>query len=78
MSYQSSNPGAAQAISRAPGGFTIRQETRAAILAEQLAYLLDHADFCPEECPQCERLRAVEEALLLPFRKVGQALPPAK
>ena len=69
MSYQSSNPGAAQASPGMPGGFSVRQEARGAILAEQLAYLLDHADFCPEGCPDCARLRIVEEALLLPFRE---------
>ena len=69
MGQESSTSGAAPAISPAPKRFSIRQEARAAILAEQLAYLLDHGDFCPKGCPDCERLRTVEEALLVPFRE---------
>lgn len=46
---------------------TISELGRAAILAEQLSYLLSHAGSCPDGCPACIRLRSVEQILLQPF-----------
>lgn len=45
----------------------IREEARAAILSEQLLYLLDHTGKCPAGCPDCARMKRVEEVLLQPF-----------
>ena len=67
MSQHSSQSGMAPATARPPKVLPILEEARAAILAEQLAYLLDHADSCPADCPDCARMRAIEEILMRPF-----------
>jgi hypothetical protein len=67
MSYPSSNSGAARAEARRPKRLTVREEAKAAILAEQLSYLLHHVGSCPEHCPDCTRLSRVEQVLLEPF-----------
>jgi hypothetical protein len=78
MSQSSSLPGFSPATVRRPKVESIREEAKGAILAEQLSYLLAHGDACPEGCPDCARLRSVEEALLRPFRvKVYSNLHPA-
>ena len=77
MSYPLLNSGAAPAETRHPKPANIREEAKGAILAEQLSYLLNHAGSCPERCPDCARLRSVEEILLRPFRvKVYSDLKP--
>ena len=67
MSQLGSKFASAPAAARPPRMVHIREEARAAILGEQLAYLLDHADGCGEDCPECARLRKVEAILMRPF-----------
>jgi len=55
---------------RRPKRPNVREEARSKILAEQLSYLLSHAGPCPENCPECTRLRNVEQLLLQPFTVV--------
>ena len=61
------NAGAAPSGALIPTVANIREEARAAILSEQLSYLLDHNGKCPAGCPDCARMHRVEEALLQPF-----------
>ncbi len=68
MSSPVSNAGAKQAEIRHSKTSRIREEAKSAIMTEQLAYLLAHGKSCKGGCPDCTRLRAVEEALLRPFR----------
>ena len=68
MSDLNSNFAAAPSATLSPMVANIREEARAAILAEQLSYLLDHNGQCPAGCPDCARMKRVEEALLQPFR----------
>ena len=75
MGYYFSNSEAAAPETRRPKVASIRQQARRAILAEQLAYLLDHASSCTGECPDCARLRSVEEVLLQPFQVTVYAGP---
>jgi hypothetical protein len=62
-----SNSGAAPMEARPLKVANIREEARAAILVEQLSYLIEHAGSCTPECADCARMRRVEEALLEPF-----------
>jgi hypothetical protein len=68
MSDLYTNSGAAPTRARSPKLTQLHEESRAAILVEQLSYLLDHEGSCPKECPDCARLRKVEEMLLRPFK----------
>ncbi len=78
MSYTFSNSAARAAEARRPKAANIREEAKGAILSEQLSYLLTHANCSIETCPDCARLRSVEEVLLKPFRvKVYSGLKPA-
>ena len=67
MSALYTNTGAAPTPAPAPKPANIREEARAAILGEQLSYLLRHTGACGHDCADCARLRKVEEALLEPF-----------
>ena len=67
MSHPSLNSRLARAEQRHPKRLSIREEAREAILVEQLSYLLRHVGSCPEDCPDCTRLRRVEQILLQPF-----------
>ena len=68
MSDFCSNVGAARRQAVSPQQARIPQSDRAAILVEQLSYLLNHSSSCPKNCPDCARLRYVEEMLMRPFR----------
>ena len=66
-----------RAEARRPKRPNIREEARQAILVEQLAYLLSHTRSCrDDDCPDCARLRSVEQLLLEPFHvaTVGTAV----
>jgi len=67
MGYLLSNSKAAPAEPTRPKGLEIGEVGIGAILAEQLSYLLGHAGSCPDDCPDCTRLRSVEQILLEPF-----------
>jgi hypothetical protein len=67
MSYPFSNTAAESTETHRPKVASIREEARSAILAEQLAYLVNHRAECNGQCPDCFRLRTVEEVLLRPF-----------
>ena len=67
MSQPSLNSRPARAEDRGSTQPSIREEARAAILAEQFSYLLRHHRSCSEDCPDCARLRRVEQILLQPF-----------
>jgi hypothetical protein len=67
MSQPSLNLKPARAEKRVQKQLSIREEARAAILAEQFSYLLGHIGSCPEDCPDCARLARVETILLQPF-----------
>lgn len=67
MNYFSGSTGAARAKARLTHVSAIREEGRAAILSEQLSYLLQHSAHCSGQCPDCARLRSVERVLLQPF-----------
>lgn len=67
MSHAPSNSRAITAPASRPKLRTVREEARNAILLEQLSYLLDHGGVCPDDCPDCARLRHVERLLLEPF-----------
>lgn len=78
MTHPSSNSKAANQEARGPRLLTVREEARHAILVEQLSYLLDHAGTCSEGCPDCARLRSIEQMLLQPFHvEVYEPLKPA-
>lgn len=68
MSYAPSNSRATAAPAIGPRVRTTREEVLHAILQEQMSYLLDHAGACPDDCPDCARLRRIEEVLLEPFQ----------
>lgn len=67
MNQAPSDPGPTIAPASRPKLRTIREEARNAILQEQLFYLLHHGGACPENCPDCARLRRAEQILLEPF-----------
>ena len=67
MSYPFSNTAAESTETHRPDIASIREEARSAILAEQLSYLVSHRAACDGQCPDCFRLRTVEEVLLRPF-----------
>ena len=67
MSQPSLNSRLARGEDRGSKQQSIREEARAAILAEQFSYLLRHQGSCSEDCPDCARLRRVEQILLQPF-----------
>ena len=78
MSYPFSNIAARPSDANSPKVGSIRWEAKGAILEEQLSYLIEHSATCKGGCPDCARLRGVEELLLRPFRvKVYANLPPA-
>ncbi len=68
MSHPSSNLGTSRAEAPRLKPQHLRKAAKNEILAEQLSYLLAHAGSCPEDCPDCARLRMVEAVLLQPFR----------
>ena len=68
MSHASVNPKTSRVVTRRRKLRNTHEEVRGAILTEQLSYLLDHSASCPPNCPECARLRCVEQVLLQPFR----------
>jgi hypothetical protein len=54
---------------------TIGEMAMGAILAEQLSYLVGHGGPCPDDCPDCIRLRSVSQILLQPFAAGGLGAP---
>jgi len=68
MSHPSSNLGTSRAEAPRLKPQRLGKAVKDEILAEQLSYLLAHAGSCPEDCPDCARLRMVEAVLLQPFR----------
>ena len=78
MSYPFSNTAPSPLESGSPKVGSIRWEAKGAILEEQLSYLIEHGTSCKGGCPDCARLRGVEELLLRPFRvKYYANMPPA-
>ena len=78
MSDLVSNNGAARSEARSPKAAQTHEDGRAAILSEQLEYLLMHTGSCSKGCPDCARMRRVEDVLLQPFRvEVYSPLLPA-
>jgi hypothetical protein len=67
MGYPLSNSKTTPAEAGRTKRLEIREVAMGAILAEQLSYLLDHVGSCLDDCPDCTRLRSVEQILLQPF-----------
>jgi len=75
MGYPLSNSKTTPAEAARPKRSTISELAMGAILAEQLSYLLGHVGSCPDDCPDCIRLRSVKQILLQPFTVGGLGAP---
>ena len=77
MGYPLSNSKTTPTEAAHPKRLKTSEVAKGAILAEQLSYLFGHVGSCPDDCPDCTRLRSVERILLQPFTVGGLGAPGA-